>query len=819
MRVFLGSPGDLEDERIAAKGVVDELNELLGANLGYHVELVRWETVVSAFGRPQGIINRELERCELFIGMLWKRWGTPPSKDGPYSSGFDEEFSISSASCAATGKPEISLFFKNVDPGHAADPGDELKKVLRFKQTIIDEKTVMFDRFEDAAEFTVKLRRCITQYLFKLRDQEQKAAAEDSQSLPSEKVENAALPTTTAVREDIPVSSEGVAFLRDLIRRMEQSGDQDVAAIDVARFRLLSGMLYRAGNDERTLGVHDANLLYVERDRTNWGTAESDGLMRAGCEHFPDEIVPLWGWLAKFDGYERGLLPLFAFGGDSSVVRGALRAMRLLGEPLNVGKLLPREAYLKSWFSADSAIKVRAAALEYLGDNGLPADLPDIRVELDRKNYQTSGEAALAIIKIALRQSRASAITAITDLQPESVPQALAEEIFSTDAVDAGALSGALAHKSLAVRRVALRQLAARRQLTREAAQQLLNDSDPQVRLEALLYLHKNEVAYPLANAKDILVRPKRTAIGGLFGMGMGSDEAGENAYNEFKRHHWSQMKDAELAVEAAAGLILDEDAYFANAERHFHQQGAEIRTAINDEYTTAFAREIGRLKSRHGETAGGTIDKLGAQDAKIRRGLTRSAMSVVSRSGNASDLPLMRIALGRDGVRFLEDDIAYLEKFGEWEDIKLVIKAAEQNDGASMLSIPDPKRARRAARAIIRMGQKRLSELLELDMPDDVLGYVIRQATAYTFKALADSQIEELLRNASSAIRKSVALKCARHLPRRRLAKLLEAQLTGHQSRYYNVSHWLDFGINAPRDRMLISAQAELNRMDQLRT
>jgi hypothetical protein len=39
IKVFLASPGDLQDERRAAKAVVEEFNKLWADNLGYHVEL------------------------------------------------------------------------------------------------------------------------------------------------------------------------------------------------------------------------------------------------------------------------------------------------------------------------------------------------------------------------------------------------------------------------------------------------------------------------------------------------------------------------------------------------------------------------------------------------------------------------------------------------------------------------------------------------------------------------------------------------------------------------------------------------------------
>ena len=72
VKVFLGSPGDLKDERRTAKHVVDVFNKQWADNLGVHVELVGWEDTVSRWGRPQESINRDLDQCELFIGVMWK---------------------------------------------------------------------------------------------------------------------------------------------------------------------------------------------------------------------------------------------------------------------------------------------------------------------------------------------------------------------------------------------------------------------------------------------------------------------------------------------------------------------------------------------------------------------------------------------------------------------------------------------------------------------------------------------------------------------------------------------------------------------------
>src|SRR5256885_473594 len=169
IKVFLASPGDLPEERRAAKAVIDEINKLWSETLGYHVDLVGWEDTVSRFGRPQALINQELDRCELFIGMMWKKWGTPPTLSGPFTSGFEEEFETSVRKRRSEGKPEISLLFKEVEADRLNDPGDELKKVLAFKEKIIAEKEILFETFKDPAQVETKIRACITKYLQNLR--------------------------------------------------------------------------------------------------------------------------------------------------------------------------------------------------------------------------------------------------------------------------------------------------------------------------------------------------------------------------------------------------------------------------------------------------------------------------------------------------------------------------------------------------------------------------------------------------------------------------------------------------------------------------
>ena len=103
VKVFIGSPGGLEDERQAAKRIVDEINQSHSEHWGCQIKLVAWEATLPGYNRAQSLINQDLDKCEYFAGVLWDNWGSKPEDgDSKYTSGFEENTSVpSSASSKA----------------------------------------------------------------------------------------------------------------------------------------------------------------------------------------------------------------------------------------------------------------------------------------------------------------------------------------------------------------------------------------------------------------------------------------------------------------------------------------------------------------------------------------------------------------------------------------------------------------------------------------------------------------------------------------------------------------------------------------------
>jgi hypothetical protein len=513
LKVFLASPSDLPDERRAAKSVVDEVNSLFANEFGYHVELIGWEDTISGFGRPQAIINAELERCEFFIGLMWKRWGTPPDASGLYTSGFEEEYQRSVDRRLKEGRPEISLLFKQIDPDLLRDPGDELKKVLAFKKQLIDGKMILYESFSDVRDFETKVRRCISKYVTKLRGQEAAELSDESQALRADGGLSQTVGTTNSAAVT-PLSKEGAKFLREFISKTERDAKEEpIKTVEVARFRLLGSIIGHRGNDQRSLGVHDANILFAEASDFSFGYQEVRGLLASGLEHFPYENVPIWRWLAGLNGFRDDVLPFYSILETTEKRVGALSAMRLISEPLRSDPPLDREFWLTSWFHKDRASAEKVAALRYLGDLGITADIPTIKRELDRTDSQTTNAAIEAIIRINFRESREKALIALHELQPTSIGQSLLAALFQNGgSLSTAVLLEGIKHRNSEVRRLAAQLLRTRRALPDETAARLTTDSDARVRYEALTSLLDGGRTFSDAEAKNILVKPRYRA-------------------------------------------------------------------------------------------------------------------------------------------------------------------------------------------------------------------------------------------------------------------------------------------------------------------
>ena len=170
VRVFVASPGDVQSERDALSEVINELNltlSTLAPEKGIVIELLRWEThAFPEMGRVQGIINDQIGLYDVFVGIMWKRFGTPT---GISESGTEEEFELAYAQWEKTKKiPHIMFYFCQAPsaPPKSKEDAEQLAKVVAFRSRL-SEKGLVWE-YQNHSSFADTIRPHLIQVLGKL---------------------------------------------------------------------------------------------------------------------------------------------------------------------------------------------------------------------------------------------------------------------------------------------------------------------------------------------------------------------------------------------------------------------------------------------------------------------------------------------------------------------------------------------------------------------------------------------------------------------------------------------------------------------------
>ncbi|PCJ46187.1 MAG: hypothetical protein COA74_14130 [Gammaproteobacteria bacterium] len=91
--VFIASPGDLSKERELFRKTSELLNLGFGDGANIEFEPLGWEGTLASTGRRnQGVINDEIDKCDVFVLAMHRRWGQEAPDSAPYSSYTEEEF-------------------------------------------------------------------------------------------------------------------------------------------------------------------------------------------------------------------------------------------------------------------------------------------------------------------------------------------------------------------------------------------------------------------------------------------------------------------------------------------------------------------------------------------------------------------------------------------------------------------------------------------------------------------------------------------------------------------------------------------------------
>jgi hypothetical protein len=166
VRIFLGSPGDVPNERRLVRKVLHELNEVVGREKNVFFDLYESGQAYPTYG-PDGqeAINQQLlgdmRNYDIVLIIMWNRIGSPTPRD---ISGTVEEFHRAVAARKRRKKPDIWLFFRTGAPSSKVkiDPAQQ-KQVTKFKQQIRGKG--LFREFQGPAEYEETLRKSLQRWL------------------------------------------------------------------------------------------------------------------------------------------------------------------------------------------------------------------------------------------------------------------------------------------------------------------------------------------------------------------------------------------------------------------------------------------------------------------------------------------------------------------------------------------------------------------------------------------------------------------------------------------------------------------------------
>ena len=162
--VLLAYPSDVQDEAGFVRSAVEEVNLGLGSLQAARFEVVDWQTHASpGIGSDaQDVINRQLPDYDIFLGVMWARFGTATPRAG---SGTAEEFerALTRYQNNPSGVKILFYFKQSSLPPDAIDPA-QLQKVQAFRERLKKEGVLYCD-FGSSDEFQRQLRRHLTKQL------------------------------------------------------------------------------------------------------------------------------------------------------------------------------------------------------------------------------------------------------------------------------------------------------------------------------------------------------------------------------------------------------------------------------------------------------------------------------------------------------------------------------------------------------------------------------------------------------------------------------------------------------------------------------
>jgi hypothetical protein len=676
LSVFLASPGDVVLERDTAAEVVNRFNKLMGPKFGWQIDRHRWEDTKPGYGRPQSIINSAVDNCDLFIGLLWERWGQPT---GSYSSGFHEEFERAKTRRESTGDPEIWLVFKAPRSDKMGDPGDELRKVLEFRNEQISLRQVLFREISSSDEW----ERCLFDWLIEhvwehgqsIIETDQRQAAETQPAVQAFESSRSNVPVG---EQAVPKVSEQLVELSSKVSRVVSSNNLEFSHADanllgefeVARLYLLSETWMALRYTSDFLGTHETNLLYKNRHRLDITVNEEFQILRT-LLHDSSGVVPGWFWFSDAfpDGPESTLLSI---ANDDSNTSLRVSALKLLTSaqihiPPNLWASMPL---------SDESERVSAEAIKYLGFAGDESALPLIEAAaLGNARPQVAAAASEAKYSILVRVDPTRAFVEL--ISNGQYPSAETIRAF-------GGIVGELTTENLAkgseapsaeIRKLSITELARRGELPLELAERLREDPSTdikQVALQVIVNQRGKSELDRLRQASKLDTSPFSLLAGHRKEIDV--DSIALNYYRTLP---------PERLLEAVEWVSIDGPiAYKALAIDHFDIISGLLRSDLETDFERIREKYLDGVKARSDEETAQRLSRQLQQeklDEFMRSLYAESGLSGLAPHAQSSDIGIARKYLGDNHQNTRLAAVKIVSLFGDDTDVQTLLDISDK--------------------------------------------------------------------------------------------------------------------------------------------
>lgn len=218
--VFIASPGDVSEERGILEDTVRDLNLEWSKKLNIRLEPIMWET--SAYPDlgtdAQDVINKQINDYDIFIGIMWKHFGTPTGRAG---SGTEEEFDIAyQKHLENPNQIKIMVYFKNAAYPINEIDADQLKSVFEFREKVKGKGALVWE-YKEPEEFARKVRLHLIRQIQNWEEQ----VEENVEILPSYSTELESTLEEEGIIDLIEIGEENASKLEEVMNKITKIGE------------------------------------------------------------------------------------------------------------------------------------------------------------------------------------------------------------------------------------------------------------------------------------------------------------------------------------------------------------------------------------------------------------------------------------------------------------------------------------------------------------------------------------------------------------------------------------------------------------------